>query len=96
MHTLLFGCEDLNIFAYLDDIVICAKSLDDMLKKLRIVFLKFREYNLKLQPSKCQFLRKEVTYLGHKLTEKGNLTNQKLSVFKIFLLLLLKLKSKRF
>jgi hypothetical protein len=27
--------------------------------------------NLKLQPDKCEFLRKEVTYLGHKISESG-------------------------
>jgi len=32
---------------------------------------KERTHNLKLQPIKCEFLRKEVIYLGHKLTEKG-------------------------
>ena len=28
-------------------------------------------HNLKLQPDKCEFLRKGVTYLGHKLTTQG-------------------------
>jgi len=28
-------------------------------------------YNLKLQPNKCESLRKEVTYLSHKLTTQG-------------------------
>jgi hypothetical protein len=28
-------------------------------------------HNLKLQPDKCEFLRKEVTYLGHRLTTQG-------------------------
>ena len=30
-----------------------------------------REFNLKLKPSKCSFLRKEVHYLGHIITDKG-------------------------
>jgi len=30
---------------------------------------KLREHNLKLQPDKCEFLRKEVIYLGHIITE---------------------------
>jgi len=42
-----------------------------MIKKLRIIFDKLRKNNLKLQPGKCHFLRKEVTYLGHKITEQG-------------------------
>jgi len=71
MHALLVGCEDLNMYTYLDDIVISAESLNSMIKKLKLIFGRFRENNLKLQPHKCHFLRKEVTYLGHKLSEKG-------------------------
>lgn len=70
IHALLSGCEDLNMYAYLDDIVISAESLEAMIKKLKLIFGRFRENNLKLQPHKCHFLRKEVTYLGHKLSEK--------------------------
>ena len=32
---------------------------------------RLRTYKLKLQPEKCQFLRKEVSYLGHQITEAG-------------------------
>jgi len=28
-------------------------------------------HKLKLQPDKCEFLRKEVNYLGHQITEAG-------------------------
>jgi hypothetical protein len=30
-----------------------------------------RKYNLKLQPDKCEFLRKEVSYLGHVIGQIG-------------------------
>jgi len=40
-------------------------------RKLRDVFRRLRQYNLKLQPDKCEFLRKEVTFLGHKISEHG-------------------------
>jgi len=32
---------------------------------------RLRTYKLKLQPEKCEFLRKEVSYLGHQVTEAG-------------------------
>jgi hypothetical protein len=32
---------------------------------------RLRTHNLKLQPGKCEFLRKEVNYLGHQITETG-------------------------
>ena len=31
----------------------------------------FREHGLKLKPSKCHFLRKEIAFLGHKVSEEG-------------------------
>lgn len=30
-----------------------------------------RKYNMKLQPDKCAFLRKEVPYLGHVIGQTG-------------------------
>jgi len=59
----------MRCFVFLDDIVIYANSLVDHDRKLRDVFKKLRKYNL--QPDKCEFLRKEVTFLGHKISEHG-------------------------
>jgi len=33
------------------------------------ILQRLREHNLKLQVEKCEFLRKEVTYLGHIISE---------------------------
>lgn len=46
MHALLSGCEDLGMYAYLNDIVISAESLNSMIKQLQIIFMKHRENNL--------------------------------------------------
>ena len=35
------------------------------------MFARLRMHTLKLQPDKCEFLSKEVTYLGHRLTTQG-------------------------
>jgi len=51
--------------------VIYAKSLADHNIKLREVLDRLRTYRLKLQPEKCEYLRKEVNYLGHQITEFG-------------------------
>ena len=45
------------------------KSLIEYDNKLREVVARLRKYRLKLQPEKCEFLRKEVNCLGHKVTE---------------------------
>jgi len=71
MNSVLSGLTGTRCFVYLDDIVIYAKSLADNDTKLREVLDRLRTYKLKLQPDKRQFLRKEVNYLGHQITETG-------------------------
>jgi hypothetical protein len=44
-------------------------------KKLKNVFDRLRANNLKLQPDKCEFLHKEISYLGHIITENGVKSN---------------------
>jgi len=39
-------------------------------KKLHEVFERLRQLNLKLQTTKCEFMRKEVNYLGHVITDQ--------------------------
>jgi len=52
------------------------------------VLQRLREHNLKLQIDKCEFLRKEVTYLGYIIFENGILPDPaKLSAVKNFLTL---------
>lgn len=71
MNTVLVGLNGLKAFVYLDDIIIYAKDLTDHSQKLKDIFDRLRKYNLKLQPTKCEFLRKEVIYLGHLITDEG-------------------------
>jgi hypothetical protein len=71
MNMVLCGLTGSHCFVFLVDIVIYARSLSEYYAKLREVFGKFRKFNLKLQPGKCEFLRTEVSYLGHVITEKG-------------------------
>ncbi|CAK1583272.1 unnamed protein product [Parnassius mnemosyne] len=71
MNTVLSGLQGLHCYVYLDDCIIYSHNLNEHMEKLKLVFNKLREYNLKLQPDKCEFLRREVTYLGHIITDKG-------------------------
>jgi hypothetical protein len=71
MNSVLSGLTGICRFVYLDDIVLYAKSLADHNTKLREVLDRLRTYKLKLQPHKCEFLRKEVNYLDHQITETG-------------------------
>ena len=71
MSTVLSGMQGLKCLVYLDDIIVYAETLQLHNDKLREVFARLRFHNLKLQPDKCEFLRKEVSYLGHKLSAQG-------------------------
>jgi len=70
MNSVLSGLTGTR-FVYLDDIVIYARSLADHNTKLREVLDRLRMHKLKLQLDNCEFLRKEVNYLGHQITEAG-------------------------
>ena len=41
------------------------------LHQLCIVFNPFREYNLKLKPSKCSLFKEEINYLAHWVSKEG-------------------------
>lgn len=71
MNTVLSGLQGLQCFVYLDDIVIYASSIPEHSVKLKSIFDRLRTNNLKLQPDKCEFMRREVAYLGHAISENG-------------------------
>ena len=56
---------------YLDDIISAARNFDEGLKKLKILFERFREANLKLNPNKCMFMVKRLKFLGTWISEDG-------------------------
>ena len=56
---------------YLDDVIVFSRTEEEHLTRLRAVFEQFSEHGLKLKPSKCHFLWKEITFLGHKVSEEG-------------------------
>jgi hypothetical protein len=71
MNRVLVGLNDVKAFFYLVNVIIIETSLEDYQTQLKTVFERFRQFNLKLQPSKCEFLRTEVAYLGHIITDEG-------------------------
>ncbi|RVE42148.1 hypothetical protein evm_013209 [Chilo suppressalis] len=72
MNSALSGLQGLHqCFVYLDNIVIYNFDLVSHIKSLSNIFDRLRYFILKLQPDKCEFLRKEVSYLGHIITDHG-------------------------
>ena len=56
---------------YLDDIVVFSKTFDDQLERLDAVLSRLQEAGLKLKPSKCEFFKTEIQYLGHIVSREG-------------------------
>jgi hypothetical protein len=65
MTTVLSGIQGIKCLVCLDDNVVFGENLNTHNERLREVFGRMRQHNLKLQPDKCEFLRREVSYLGH-------------------------------
>lgn len=59
------------VILYLDDIICHSKTLNEQFSNLEIVFERLRQANLKLNPKKCILFQKEVTFLGHTISESG-------------------------
>ena len=52
--------QGLACLAYLDDVIILGHNFQDHIQKLKHVFERFKTYNLKLEPAKCNLLKKKV------------------------------------
>ena len=70
MSYALRGCEDFTA-VYIDDVLIFSETIDDHLEHLRRVFQKLQDDSYHVRLAKCQFMSKEVRFLGHILSEHG-------------------------
>jgi len=56
---------------YLDDIVIFARTQEELLERLRIVLNRLRQVGLKVKPSKCALFKEHIKFLGHVVSQHG-------------------------
>ncbi|KAL7292694.1 hypothetical protein TKK_0013817 [Trichogramma kaykai] len=71
MDRVLRGLQNTEMLVYLGDIIIYAKDLKEHDAKVRRLLDRLRAAKLVLEPEKVNFLRKEVGFLGHIVSEKG-------------------------
>lgn len=71
MDNIMTGIQNERCLVYMDDIIVYSSTLDEHLNRLEEVFSRLSKHNLKIQPDKCEFLRREVSYLGHLVTSEG-------------------------
>ncbi len=63
------GSRFLKVFV--DDLNVHSESWGEHLQHLDAVLCKLKEENLKLNPSKCCFVAKSITFLGHVMSKEG-------------------------
>ncbi len=63
------------MFGNLDDLILVSQNVDSHLDKLAFVFQKYAEAGLKLNLSKCSFLKSSIAFLGHTVDKTGIHTN---------------------
>lgn len=69
MEGVLQGIE--KVAVYLDDILLTGKDDEDHIHTLGLVSQRLEDAGLRLKQSKCQFMEKEVTFLGHQVDATG-------------------------
>lgn len=71
MERVLSGLQWEMLMLYLDDVIVYAGTVQEEVDRLRVVFQRLREANLKLKPSKCFLFQRSVKYLGHVVSNQG-------------------------
>jgi transposase InsO family protein len=71
MDQVLSGLNYRKLMVYLDDVIVYSRTIEEHLKSLREVLECFRKAGLKLKPSKCSLIQREINFLGHLISRKG-------------------------
>ena len=58
-------------YAYIDDVLVASSSEEEHLTHLRIIFSKFQEYGIIINPKKCLLGVTELQFLGHAVSAQG-------------------------
>ena len=71
MTRVLQGLNWEICLVYIDDIIIFSKSFEEHLKRMRLIFDRFRSAGLTVKPKKSFFGQERIKFLGHYVSEKG-------------------------
>ena len=58
-------------YAYIDDVLVASTTADEHETHLRSIFQRFEEFGVVVNPSKCVFGAKQLTFLGHLVDANG-------------------------
>jgi hypothetical protein len=75
MNKVFMEYLDKFVVVFIEDILIYSKTEEEHKEHLRLVLQKLREHQLYAKFSKCDFWLKEVSFLGHIITDGGILVD---------------------
>jgi hypothetical protein len=71
MNKVFMEFLDKFVVVFIDDILVFSKNKEEHTRHLRLVLKKLREHKLYAKRSKCEFWLKEVSFLGHVVSDGG-------------------------
>lgn len=71
MDEVFEGIKWKNVCVYFDDIFIFSRTFKEHLSHLQDVFNRLRRYELQAKISKCQFVAKQLVFVGHLVSAEG-------------------------
>ena len=69
MDTILQGVP--GVACYIDDIIVTGKTLDEHMEHLEEVFKRLLRHGVRVNRTKCRFLKSSVNFLGHRIDAEG-------------------------
>ena len=77
MESVLAGLSRERCIVYLDDILVMGTTFEEHIANLRAVFSRLAKAGLKLKPTKCKLVCREVDFLGYVVSSGGIATDPK-------------------
>ena len=71
VNNVLRNMLDKSVIAYLDDILIYSKTIEQHIEDVKRVLICLAQVSLYLEPEKCEFHQKKVQFLGYIITTEG-------------------------
>ena len=71
MNKVFIEFLDKFVVVFIDDILVFSKMKEEHTEHLRLVLQKLREHKLYDKRNKCEFWLKEVSFLGHVVSNGG-------------------------
>ena len=63
--------KEQNVICYFDDVLVFSKTEKEHEKHLSAVLKRLNEVNLQLNQEKCEYRKKEIDFLGHRISKDG-------------------------